>query len=152
LSQLFEDVEMADIPVVAVDVPSGIQGDRATFIDNGQPWTAALTVTFFRQKPAHVLYPSRKHSGEIAVVDIGIPDGLLNALSDVATHRRPTCSENTSPPLPAALDPAVHKYRRGHCVVVSGPASQSGRRVGDGRRRHVGRPDPELVVDLDHGA
>lgn len=126
LSQLFEDIEMADVPVVAVDVPSGIHGDRAMFIDNGQPWSAALTVTFFRKKPAHVLYPSRNHCGEIVCVDIGIPDGMLNALSDIATHRHSTCAENNDPPQIASRDPAAHKYQRGHCVVVSGPANATG--------------------------
>ncbi len=126
LSQLFEDIEMADAPIVAVDVPSGIHGDRATFIDGGQPWTAALTVTFFRKKPAHVLYPSRKHCGEVVCVDIGIPDGVLNAMSDIATHRRPTCIENETPRRTVAPDPAGHKYNRGHCVVISGPASATG--------------------------
>ncbi len=126
LSQLFEDIEMADVPVVAVDVPSGIHGDRATFIDSGQPWAAVLTVTFFRKKPAHVLYPGRRHCGEIVCVDIGIPDGILTALAAVATAPRAVCVENVAPPVAAALDPAGHKYKRGHCVVVSGPASATG--------------------------
>jgi ADP-dependent NAD(P)H-hydrate dehydratase / NAD(P)H-hydrate epimerase len=126
LSQLFEDIEMADVPIVAVDVPSGIHGDRATFIDGGQPWTASLTVTFFRKKPAHVVHPARKHCGEIVCVDIGIPDGMLNVLCETATQRRPPCNENFAPPLVTALDPAAHKYKRGHCVVVSGPASATG--------------------------
>lgn len=126
LSQLFEDIEMADVPVVAIDVPSGIHGDRGTFVDKSQPWSAALTVTFFRKKPAHVLYPSRHHCGEIVCVDIGISDGMLNALSDIATQRRNVCLENTAPPHVAARDPAAHKYQRGHCVVVSGPAHATG--------------------------
>lgn len=126
LSQLFEDIEMADVPIVAVDIPSGIHGDRATFIDESQPWTASLTVTFFRKKLAHVLYPARRHCGEVTCVDIGIPDGLLTALSEIATHRRPRCNENIAPPLAPKRDPAAHKYNRGHCIVVSGPASATG--------------------------
>ena len=126
LGQLFQDIAMADIPVVAVDIPSGIHGDRATFIDEGQPWTASLTVTFFRKKPAHVLYPGRKHCGEIVCVDIGIPDGMLNALSTVASVPRGNCVENVQPRMTPAPEPAAHKYKRGHCVVISGPASATG--------------------------
>ena len=126
LAQFFQDISMADIPVVAVDVPSGVHGDHATFIDNGPPWSAALTVTFFRKKPAHVLYPARKHCGEIVCVDIGIPDGMLNALSAVSALPRGSCIENGKPPLAAVRDPEDHKYKRGHCVVVSGPANATG--------------------------
>jgi NAD(P)H-hydrate epimerase len=126
LSQLFEDLEVADIPVVAVDVPSGIGGDQARFLDDGQPWSAALTVTFFRKKPAHVLYPARRHCGEVACVDIGIPDSMLHALTDATKTARAECVENTNPPHPPALDPATHKYRRGHCVVVAGPSTATG--------------------------
>lgn len=126
LAQLFEDIEMADVPVVAIDVPSGVCGDRGDFIDGAQPWTAALTVTFFRKKPAHVLYPARQYCGEILCVDIGIPDGMLNALSTVAALPHRSCVENASPRLSPQRNPAGHKYNRGHCVVVSGPASATG--------------------------
>ena len=120
LSQLFEDIAVSDAPIVAVDVPSGVCGDRARFLDQGQPWTAALTVTFFRKKPAHVLYPARAHCGEVVCADIGIPIGMLHA------QPRKRCDENTNPPWPPQLDAATHKYRRGHCVVVSGPAHATG--------------------------
>lgn len=127
LSQLFEDVAVADIPIVAVDVPSGIGGDHARFLDAGQPWEAALTVTFFRKKPAHVLYPSRRHCGEIVCVDIGITDGMLHALAETqGLDQHARCTENTAPPLPPLPDATTHKYRRGHCLVVSGPATATG--------------------------
>lgn len=129
ISQLFEDITVAGIPIVAVDVPSGIGGDAAKFLgDSVEPWDATLTVTFFRKKPAHVLYPARKHCGEIVVVDIGIPDGMLHALTESQGFAgpRPNCVENLEPPLPSPLQAATHKYLRGHCVVVSGSATATG--------------------------
>jgi ADP-dependent NAD(P)H-hydrate dehydratase / NAD(P)H-hydrate epimerase len=129
ISQLFEDITVADIPIVAVDVPSGISGDAAKFLGEAvEPWDATLTVTFFRKKPAHVLYPARKHCGEIVVVDIGIPDGILHALTESQGFAGPrrNCVENTAPPLPSPPPVATHKYRRGHCVVISGPATATG--------------------------
>jgi NAD(P)H-hydrate epimerase len=139
LSQLFEDIAVSDAPIVAVDVPSGVCGDRARFLDQGQPWTAALTVTFFRKEPAHVLYPARAHCGEVVCADIGIPNGVLHALADIrgTTERAPMCLENVEPPRPPPLNAAAHKYMRGHCVVVSGPATATGaaRLAGQGALR-----------------
>jgi NAD(P)H-hydrate epimerase len=105
-----------DLPVVAIDVPSGISGDT------GQPLgavhvTAALTVTFFRKKPGHLLLPGRELCGELVVADIGIPPDAAST----ALH------ENTPAlwryPWPRAQG---HKYDRGHCVVVCGPAHAIG--------------------------
>jgi hydroxyethylthiazole kinase-like uncharacterized protein yjeF len=105
-----------DLPVVAVDIPSGVSGDT------GQPLggvyvKAALTVTFFRKKPGHLLLPGRILCGETVVGDIGIPAEAANT----------QLHENT-PALWCFPWPRLegHKYSRGHCVVVSGPAHATG--------------------------
>jgi hydroxyethylthiazole kinase-like uncharacterized protein yjeF len=104
------------LPVVAIDIPSGISGDT------GQPLgavyvTAALTVTFFRKKPGHLLMPGRALCGELVLADIGIPDQAANT----------RLHENT-PALWRYPHPRAegHKYDRGHCVVVCGPAHATG--------------------------
>lgn len=163
LSQLFEDIGMADVPVVAVDVPSGLSGDEGRFLGDTQPWNATLTVTFFRKKPAHVLYPGRGACGEVVLVDIGIPDGMIHALNEheqrEAGRQRPECVENNDPPPPPPLDPTTHKYQRGHCLVVSGSAAATGAarlaaraalRVGAGLVTVAGPRDalPELGASL----
>lgn len=129
LVQMFEDIEMADVPIIAVDVPSGVHGDQARFLDGVQPWSAKLCVTFFRKKPAHVLYPARQHCGEVVCANIGIPDGMLHALAKSPLGvggNRSRCDENHAPADVEALKPAVHKFQRGHCLVISGPASMTG--------------------------
>ena len=107
---------MNALPVVAIDVPSGLSGDT------GQPLgavcvRAVLTVTFFRKKPGHLLMPGRELCGELVVGDIGIPARA----ADTRLH------ENTPAlwryPFPGAEG---HKYDRGHCVVVCGPAHATG--------------------------
>src|SRR6185312_5730537 len=77
---------------------------------------ADLTVTFFRKKPGHLLYPGRRLCGTTRLAQIGIPDAVLGNIA-------PPCFENGPPlwlglyPWPQAED---HKYRRGHVVVAGG--------------------------------
>ena len=107
---------LGDFPVVAIDMPSGLSGDTGAPLGHVTV-KATLTITFFRKKPGHLLLPGREACGEIVVADIGIPD----AAADTELF------ENTpslwSYPQPRARG---HKYDRGHCVVVSGGASQTG--------------------------
>lgn len=129
LSQLFEDIAVAEVPVVAVDVPSGMNGDTATFMEDTQPWTAALCVTFFRKKLAHVLLPGRQHCGEVVCTNIGIGDGMISALTqlpviDPDANRK--CEEIVGTTGLPVLQPQVHKHARGHCFVFSGPATMTG--------------------------
>lgn len=75
--QLLHAVRACALPVVAVDVPSGLDGDTGQ-AQGAIP--AELTVTFFRRKPAHLLASSRALCGEICLADIGIPGQVLDAL------------------------------------------------------------------------
>lgn len=99
-------------PVVAVDVPSGVNGSTGAV--EGYAPKAALTVTFFRGKPGHWLYPGRGLCGEMVVADIGIPPAVLETI-------RPQTWRNTPAlwrlPNAGADD---HKYRRGHCLIGTG--------------------------------
>jgi hydroxyethylthiazole kinase-like uncharacterized protein yjeF len=107
------------LPVITVDVPSGIHGDLARPL--GQVAIEAdLTVTFFRKKLAHVLMPSRLACGDIVVADIGIPASALDAIAPKQHENGPSL---WNIPWPETVG---HKYSRGHCVVVSGPAHATG--------------------------
>ena len=107
-------------PVVAVDLPSGVNGTTGAVM--GVAVKASHTVTFFRRKPGHLLLPGRQHCGLLSVVDIGIADSVLDAI-------KPATFAN-EPPLWAASFPQPrpqgHKYSRGHAVVVSGGLSFTG--------------------------
>jgi NAD(P)H-hydrate epimerase len=105
--------------VIAIDVPSGIDGDSGKALD-GAAFDAGLTITFFRNKPAHLLLPGRARCGEIVVADIGIPDAVLEAIGPKLFENGPA---QWSYPWPKA---EAHKYARGHCVVVSGAAHATG--------------------------
>ena len=60
-------------PVVAVDIPSGVNG--ATGAVEGEAVRADLTVTFGAAKVGVVLLPGAERAGAVRVVDIGFPDG-----------------------------------------------------------------------------
>jgi hydroxyethylthiazole kinase-like uncharacterized protein yjeF len=107
-------------PVVAVDLPSGINGTSGAVM--GAAVNAAQTVTFFRKKTGHLLLPGRLHCGPVSVADIGIPDSVLTRIA-------PQTFENV-PALWRAKFPVPkhtgHKYDRGHAVVLSGPSWSTG--------------------------
>jgi hydroxyethylthiazole kinase-like uncharacterized protein yjeF len=107
-------------PIVAVDLPSGINGTSGAVL--GVAVKATQTVTFFRKKPGHLLLPGRIHCGLTVVTDIGIPDSVLATIA-------PHTFENT-PNLWAADLPVPrqtgHKYDRGHAIVASGPSWSTG--------------------------
>ncbi|NQY13368.1 MAG: NAD(P)H-hydrate epimerase [Henriciella sp.] len=60
-----------ECPIVAVDVPSGLDGASARPL--GVCFSADLTITFAALRPAHVLSPGRSKCGNVHVVDIGVP-------------------------------------------------------------------------------
>jgi hydroxyethylthiazole kinase-like uncharacterized protein yjeF len=98
--------------IVAIDVPSGVDG--ATGAVRGYAPQAELTVTFFRLKPGHLLYPGRGLCGEIALADIGLPASVLETI-------QPQTWVNT-PALWALPGRAAtgHKYSSGDVTVLSG--------------------------------
>src|SRR5690606_31412486 len=83
---------------------------------------AVLTVTFFRAKPGHRLYPGRACCGETVVADIGIPAAVLAPMEPALFDNAPGLWHADRP----GLDDTGHKYLRGHAVVVSGPVASTG--------------------------
>jgi NAD(P)H-hydrate epimerase len=102
------------VPVVAVDVPSGVDGASGEV--RGCAPSAALTVTFFRKKPGHLLLPGRLHCGETLVAPIGIPAAVLDLVKPDVSANHPDWW------LPAYPwpGPESHKYTRGHALVAGG--------------------------------
>jgi ADP-dependent NAD(P)H-hydrate dehydratase / NAD(P)H-hydrate epimerase len=113
---IVDAVQHVGAPIVAVDVPSGLDG--LTGKPRGLAIRADLTVTFFRKKPGHLLLPGRDLCGEIILADIGIPDSVLSELGG-------KLRENSAPNF-RALRLDTHKYARGHAVIWSGPELSTG--------------------------
>lgn len=107
-------------PVLAVDIPSGVDGSTGEI--HGAAIQAHRTVTFFRRKPGHVLLPGRLRCGVTHLEDIGID---VSVLSSIGSRTFANAPELWIKHLPVPrLD--GHKYARGHAIVVSGPAWRTG--------------------------
>jgi ADP-dependent NAD(P)H-hydrate dehydratase / NAD(P)H-hydrate epimerase len=119
-SDMVASINGAGKPVVAVDVPSGLDG--TTGQSTGPVVQATATVTFFRLKPGHLLLPGRLRCGAVRVTDIGIPDSVLREIAPRTWANRPALWLRHYPR--PHLD--GHKYTRGHAIVVSGAAESTG--------------------------
>jgi hydroxyethylthiazole kinase-like uncharacterized protein yjeF len=117
---MIEAINANGAPVLAVDLPSGINGTTGAVM--GTAVRAVETVTFFRRKPAHLLLPGRLHCGRVRVVDIGIDALVLDEIAPKTFENVPS-SWKSSYPVPIIEG---HKYSRGHVVVVSGGIAATG--------------------------
>ncbi|MGZ5870646.1 MAG: NAD(P)H-hydrate dehydratase [Bradyrhizobium sp.] len=107
-------------PVLAVDLPSGINGTTGSVMSIAV--RATETVTFFRRKPAHLLLPGRIHCGRVRVADIGIDAKVLDEIQPQTFENTPSFWRQSFPV------PQIdgHKYDRGHALVVSGGLAATG--------------------------
>jgi hydroxyethylthiazole kinase-like uncharacterized protein yjeF len=108
------------VPIVSVDLPSGVNGTTGSVM--GDAVEATRTVTFFRRKTGHLLMPGRLNCGLIEVAEIGIPASVLGKIKPATFADAPALWRSAFP----RMDPRGHKYSRGHAVVVSGGLSTTG--------------------------
>jgi hydroxyethylthiazole kinase-like uncharacterized protein yjeF len=119
-AQLVEEVTARSLPVVSVDIPTGVDATKGTV--HGIAFKAAATVTFFRRKTGHILFPAKLYCGEVRTADIGIPASVLGDIAPRTFANDPDFWLRYFPKL--KID--GHKYDRGHAVVVSGPMESTG--------------------------
>ena len=143
--EAIEAMNASQAPVVAVDIPSGVEGD--TGVVRGPAVRAEVTVTLAAPKVGVVLYPGAEHAGRVEVAEIGIPrdlvrsDLLLVEPSDVGAI------------LPRRA-PDDHKHRSGDVLVVAGSRRMTGAAllVAEGAARagaglvHVAVPEGILPI------
>ena len=114
IAATLQAVAAAGIPVLALDIPSGIHADNGQILGTALP--AKVTVAVAAPKWGHYLYPGARFCGEIEVVDIGIyadqKNGILVRKSDISDL----------PPRP----PRAHKGTFGRVLVIGGSVGMSG--------------------------
>ena len=120
-ASLIRQINDSRLPVVAVDVPSGVDGSTGQV--QGDAVTADLTICAHAAKVGCVISPGREHAGEIAVVDIGIPPE-----ADVEPSLSWTDAASLRGAIPRTTEPA-HKYSAGALLVVAGSRSMTGAAV-----------------------
>jgi ADP-dependent NAD(P)H-hydrate dehydratase / NAD(P)H-hydrate epimerase len=104
-------------PVVAVDIPSGVEGDTGAV--RGPAVAADVTVTFGAPKLGTTLFPGAASAGVVEVADIGFPGDLLVAEVGLLEAR------DVGAVWPAR-DPETHKRRSGVVLAVAGSRRMTG--------------------------
>lgn len=115
-----EHMNASGKPILAVDLPSGVDGDTGWV--RGAAVKATRTVTFAARKPCHLLMPGRAFSGEVEIADIGVTRETLEASGGKLFANAPSLWLDRLP----RPELSSHKYDRGHTLVVSGGATRTG--------------------------
>lgn len=119
-AQVVAALNTLTVPILAVDLPSGLDGSRAELI--GPCVQADLTVAFAAPKVAHVFPPAARAVGELAVADLGIPAFLVEeAEGDLSL----LSAEEVAGLLPRRRDDS-HKGDHGHVLLVAGGPGRAG--------------------------
>ena len=133
LAQVIDALNASAMPVLAVDVPSGIDGTSGEV--RGTAVVADTSVTFVRRKPGHLLFPGRTLSGVVHLADIGMPERILAEVAP-RTYANAPALWSKALPRPSLTG---HKFDRGHAVVLSGgPDSTGAARLGAAAALRVG--------------
>lgn len=126
---MIEEISARGLPVVAVDLPSGVNGDSGEVM--GAAPRAEMTVTFVAAKPGHLLLPGRELCGRLEICEIGVRPVANTTWRNIPSLWRDLL------PVPKAEG---HKFTRGHLLVAGGSeltgaarlAARAGRRAGAG--------------------
>ena len=121
IESVVADVNASGIPVVAIDLPSGLSADSPDPI--GPAIEAGLTVTLGAPKLPLVLPPGETHAGDIVIADIGIPTEIFESLDGPRVELLTRASMRE---LIAPRTPDSHKGDYGRVLIVAGSLGKTG--------------------------
>jgi len=120
MAQVVESINKTNKVVIAIDIPSGVDGDTGQI--NGIAVKAQHTITFSLPKQGLLLYPGASSAGDVSVADIGIPRTLLtdgnikqNIITSTAVGK-----------MFAKRSPNVHKGNCGKVLIIAGSKGLTG--------------------------
>jgi len=121
LETVVADVNASDIPIVAIDLPSGLSSDTPHLV--GDCIDASMTVTLAAPKLPLILPPGEAHSGEVVIADVGIPYEVIEGLEGPHIELL-TPEQMRSTITPRAAD--SHKGDFGRVLVIAGSRGKTG--------------------------
>jgi ADP-dependent NAD(P)H-hydrate dehydratase / NAD(P)H-hydrate epimerase len=118
--EVIEHLNRPGSTILSIDIPSGLDSDTGRAL--GAAVRADHTVTFGLAKRGQILYPGREHCGELAVIDIGIPDGICDraGVDGVALTREVAMRALPQRPV------VGHKGTFGHVLALGGAQGKTG--------------------------
>ncbi len=119
-SQLIQKANDSSIPILGVDIPSGVSGDSGEIGELAI--NAKQTVTFGLLKPGLILPPGRMHAGEVTVADIGIPTEVVARQNIALFHVEATDDSRLLP----SLSSNAHKGDAGLVYILAGSPGMTG--------------------------
>jgi len=119
-ARVIDSLNNSGRPIVAVDIPSGLDSDSGKPL--GVCINATLTATYGLAKPGHVTYPGVEHTGILKVVDIGIPQQII----DEAAIALDLLQKNEMAGIVPRRQPTSHKGSFGHLLLLAGSQGKTG--------------------------
>ncbi|MCF7807548.1 MAG: NAD(P)H-hydrate dehydratase [Candidatus Marinimicrobia bacterium] len=120
-ADIIEQCNTSNARIVAVDVPSGVTGDRGEVLDTCM--RAELTVSMGFGKQGTLFEPARSQSGKIKTVEIGFPEDALERVGEKVLYQ---IEESDFPAARFTRPSASHKYSVGKVYVIAGSKGFSG--------------------------
>src|SRR5262245_60159755 len=120
IASIVDAVNRCSRHTLAVDVPSGVDGDTGRV--HGTSIWADRTVTLGLPKLGLALFPGRERAGQVDVADIGFPPSVVESIGPV----REWVDAHTARLLLPRLEPEAHKYDRGCVVLLAGSRQFTG--------------------------
>jgi NAD(P)H-hydrate epimerase len=112
-------INAAGVPVVAVDIPSGVDAANGRVLGRGV--RADLTVSFALPKLGNILFPGAGLCGRLVVAEIGMPEAVVAGAPGCDFVDAARAEELLRP-----RDAAAHKGSSGNCLIVAGSTGKSG--------------------------